>query len=110
MRHTYTRAFTSAPKTWKESVLFRSWWVFLLVAICSLFYFHSMQKKGRLYAELERRLQGLELEKQLALQTREDFLLQISSQSDPAWIQMTLMKGLGVVPEGQLKIYFKKED
>ena len=69
-----------------------------------------MQKKGHIYAELKRRLQGLELEKQLVLQAREDFLLQIQSQSDPAWIQMTLMKGLGVVPEGQLKIYFKKED
>ena len=30
----------------------------------------------------------------------------INSQSDPAWIEMVLKKELGLVPEGQTKIYF----
>ena len=32
---------------------------------------------------------------------------QIMSQSDPNWIALTLIRVLGVVPEGQQKVYFK---
>jgi hypothetical protein len=32
--------------------------------------------------------------------------LQINSQSDLAWIELTLMKGLGVAPEDSQKVYF----
>ncbi len=109
----YRKTKGSARKKWKEavygSIFFRSWWVLALSAFCCMFYVHSVQNKNHLYAELTQRLQVLELDKQLALQEREELLLQIQSQSDPAWIQMTLMKGLGLVPEGQQKIYFKKE-
>ena len=34
--------------------------------------------------------------------------LQIASQSDPAWIELCLMKGLGLVPEEYQKIYFEE--
>src|SRR5579885_1875471 len=105
---------TTDSQTWKDKAIEifirRSWWLFLFLAICYLLYSHSMQKKHQTYTELKKRLDELEIEKHKILQEREDLLLQINSQSDPAWIQMTLMKGLGVVPDGQLKVYFKKED
>jgi hypothetical protein len=101
-------------KDWKdkayEALVLRSWWIFLFLGICYLFYSHGLQKKNLIYSELTNRCLALEQEKKLVLQHKEDLLLQINSQSDPAWIQLTLMKGLGVVPEGQLKVYFKKED
>lgn len=31
---------------------------------------------------------------------------QIKSQNDPAWIELILKRDLGLVPEGQIKIYF----
>lgn len=87
----------------------RSWWMFLFLGLCYLFYSHGIDKKKKAFSEFKQRLSDLELEKQVALAEREDLLLQINSQSDPAWIQLMLMKGLGVVPEGQQKVYFEKE-
>lgn len=66
-----------------------------------------MHEKNIAYQELTRRMNELEMEKAMALSEQEDLKLQIESQSDPAWIQMMLMKGLGMVPDGQIKVYFK---
>lgn len=103
----------SATPTWKErtyETFFRkSWWVFLFVALCYLLYSHGMQKKVFTYRELRNRLEQLNTQKELVLQERGDLLLEVQSQNDPAWIEMALMKGLGVVPEGQTKIFFKTE-
>lgn len=103
-----------SPKTWKqkvyETLIVRSWWLLLFVALGYLFYAHAIRKKHLSFLELGQRKENLEVEKLQALCEREDLLLQINSQSDPAWIQMMLMKGLGVVPEGQLKVYFKKDE
>lgn len=85
----------------------QSWWVFLFLALSSLFYFRGMEGKEAAYRELRYRLAALEKEKVLASEEQEELKLQIKSQSDPAWIEMVLMKGLGVVPEGQVKVYFK---
>lgn len=37
-----------------------------------------------------------------------DLARQVNSQNDPAWIEIVLKKELGLVPEGQKKIYFLK--
>lgn len=49
-------------------------------------------------------------EKQKALQKQQDLKWQINSQSDLAWIELTLMKGLGLVPEGKKKVFFYPSD
>jgi hypothetical protein len=51
----------------------------------------------------------MQKEKCAALQNRELLQLQIVSQSDPSWIEMILMRDLGVVPEGWLKVHFKAD-
>lgn len=93
-------------RLWTSS-LFKSWWALLFVIFAYSVYSHAMQKKEEECSFLKERFESLILEKQLVLQEREDLLLQINSQSDPAWIELTLMKELGLVPEGQQKIYFK---
>jgi hypothetical protein len=45
--------------------------------------------------------------KQFAISKKEDLELRFAAQSDPAWIEMILMKELGVVPENKIKIHFK---
>ena len=105
---------SSTPNlSWKEKgyeVAFRkSWWVFLFVALCYLLYSHGMQKKVFTYRELASRFDRLSYQKELVLHERDDLLLQVQSQNDPAWIEMALMKSLGVVPEGQIKVFFKKK-
>jgi hypothetical protein len=51
-------------------------------------------------------MQELQKERLLALNERDDLMLRLQSESDPAWIEMMLMKELGVVPEGWVKIRF----
>lgn len=87
-----------------------SWWVFLFLGVTACFYFYGMHEKNLAYRELERRHAELEKEKALALEQQEELLLQINSQSDPQWIEMILKKDLGVVPEGQVKVYFEKSE
>ena len=98
---------------WKEKgyeMAFRkSWWVFLFMALCYLLYSHGMQKKVFTYQDLASRFDRLSHQKELVLQEKEDLLLQVQSQHDPAWIEMALIKSLGVVPEGQIKVFFKKK-
>ncbi len=86
----------------------RNWWavLFCLSAVATHFHF-SKEKKISIH-ELAFRLEKMGQEKLQAQQIQEDLLLQIASQSDPAWIEMVLMRELGVVPEGFLKVHFKK--
>ena len=84
----------------------RFWWVVLFISLCCFVYTQAVYKKNEIIASLDEHLDALNREKTALLQNKEDLLLQINSQSDPAWIQLTLMKGLGLVPEGQMKVYF----
>lgn len=84
----------------------QSWWVLLFISACFLVFLHFGGKKNQVISSLEQHLRSYRVQKASLLQENEDLKLQINSQSDPAWIQLTLMKGLGLVPEGQLKVYF----
>ncbi len=84
-----------------------SWWVVVFGLVCLLFYFQASQTKNKVYNEAALQLKSLENEKNIALATREELLLQLQSQSDPAWVEMVLKRNLGVVPEGQVKVYFQ---
>ena len=88
----------------------RWWWVFGFLALCAAGYTLAVQKKKTEIVGLKHRVQELEVQKTTALQEREDLVRQIESQSDPAWIELILMKGLGLVPEGHKKVYFYKEE
>lgn len=89
-------------RTW----LHQNWWVIAFVALCGVLYLHGIRQKNLSYQEMSGRLQTLEEEKAVALAQQDELLLQIQSQSDPAWIEMVLQRNLGLVPEGQSKVYF----
>ena len=85
----------------------REWWwvlVFCLTTCCIYTYF--MKQKSLEQQVLAQQLDAMEQEKILALQEKEFLHLQIASQKDPSWIEMILMRDLGVVPEGWLKVHF----
>ena len=67
----------------------------LLLAAWSIF---IPGKKNEVIAALDTQLGHLQVEKSLLLQEKEDLLLQVNSQSDPAWIQLTLKKGTRARP------------
>ncbi|MBN1914513.1 MAG: hypothetical protein JW769_01320 [Parachlamydiales bacterium] len=93
-----------------RSVFNKYWWIFCVLLIGAFVYHQAIQSKNHDIEESTHRLQELEKEKKLALQEREDLLLQIHSQSDPAWIELVLMKKLGVVPMGQIKVHFTNQN
>jgi hypothetical protein len=92
----------------KGKLLRYYWWVILFVAICFGIYAHAVHKKRQTIGVLESHLNQLHAEKRNLLQEKEDLELNINSQSDPVWIELTLMKGLGLVPEGKVKVYFNR--
>jgi hypothetical protein len=83
-------------------------WVigFCLITIAA--YFHFISEKRTSLSHLATRLGQMEREKIVALQKKEEYQLRLASQNDPAWIELILMRDLGVVPEGFLKVHFKK--
>ncbi|MBM3184227.1 MAG: hypothetical protein FJZ64_02865 [Chlamydiae bacterium] len=82
------------------------WWVFgFCVVTLSLFVYFMSHKRSELQA-LSQQLKAMKEEKMIAMQEREYLELQIASQKDPSWIEMILMRDLGVVPEGWLKVHF----
>lgn len=88
---------------------FRFWWTILVLLFCYGFYLHGMRKKKELYSELKEKITLLEGRLAMAKNMKEDLLLQIDSQTDPAWIEILLKKHLGMVPFGQTKVYFDAE-
>ena len=84
------------------------WWVGAFCALIGGVYARSYQEKKTAYSEYAFRIQEMEKELQIASQEREELKLKILSQSDLAWIEMVLMRELGVVPEGWLKVHFQK--
>ena len=112
MKRNVRLAIDPAPQTRLEKafevLILRSWWVLLFVAFAWLIYSHSMHKKKEALREITYRMAIMEEEKMRALEENEDLKLQLSSQNDPASIELILKKRLGVVPEGQIKVYFEK--
>ena len=83
-----------------------SWWVVLFCLGAFCFSYQSFHVRSLDIRELEFRLEEIEKVQALASAEREDLETRIASQTDPAWIEMVLMRELGVVPEGWLKIHF----
>ena len=84
------------------------WWVIGVCCIGGGLYLYAIHEKKVVIHELAFRFREMEKEKILALQEKEDLALQIASQNDPGWIELVLMRDLGLVPEGWLKVHFKQ--
>lgn len=87
----------------------RSWWMWLFLAIIYLLFEQGMEGRRAAQEEITSRLEHLEKEKQVALEEQEELLFQLKSEGDPAYVELVLMRRLGLVPEGQTKVYFQEE-
>ena len=92
-----------------EQIMSRCWWVILFMLGCYLSYENGLQKKDRDLAKLELQYTELIKKKKYLISQQEDLNRQINSQSDPDWVELVLMKGLGLVPEGQKKVLFTNQ-
>jgi hypothetical protein len=89
-----------------EKIFLQSWWVILFSILCYMLFEQGMKMRDQEYAKLQMQHIDLERQKKEALALQEKLTLEINSQSDPAWVEWVLIKGLGLVPEGQTKVFF----
>ena len=92
----------------RKELFGKSWWVWAFLVVCFGLYEQGSMK-------LEREISSLSIEAELlsqkiveATNLQEDLALQVQSFSDPAWIELTLIRVLGVIPEGSTKVYYNK--
>lgn len=86
----------------------RNWWMVLFCLFTLVSAFHFLKEKQAALSQLALRQKTMEAEKKACFELQDELTLRIASQSDPAWIEMILMRDLGVVPEGFLKVHFQK--
>lgn len=82
------------------------WWVLLFGIFAFLTYFGAVRGRNSQICEYKNKFMHLQAENKKITLENQDLQLKINSQSDPAWIELILMKELGVVPEGKLKVHF----
>lgn len=91
-----------------EQIILKSWWVILFFLLCYFAYDQAMHHRTREKVRLEKKLYELKTQKEEALRLQEELKLQIASQEDDNFIELVLMRRLGLVPEGQTKVHFVK--
>ena len=93
-----------------SQIMKKSWWVLFVLAVFFLGFTSAITKKNHQLVDLQNRLSSLEEEKMLVMNEQEELSLKMNSQSDPDWVEMILMRELGLVPKGKLKVHFAKDE
>ena len=83
-------------------------WVFLFILTVSIAYAKAYSRRQENYEFFSSRLEVMKGKKKEALRVNTALTKRVNSQSDPEWIELTLKRGLGLVPEGQTKIHFRE--
>lgn len=87
-------------------IVIHSWWVIAFIIGCTIIYEQGVKNQNLLYLQLTQQHFSLQKEKQETLLHQKKMQLQINSQGDMSWVELALIKELGLVPDGQQKIYF----
>lgn len=85
-----------------------SWWVVAITLSAYAFHLHSARTHHFERTHIEGVLSHLNERRGEAEAEQRDLEMRLQSQDDPEWIKMVLMKGLGVIPEGNIKVHFEE--
>ncbi|MDN3508265.1 MAG: hypothetical protein P0S94_05025 [Simkaniaceae bacterium] len=88
-------------------MVLESWWVAIVLFVIAALYLQGVRKKEGVIERLETQLAHVESSFEQAQSKRNKLAEEIASQSDPEWVEIVLMRKLGVVPEGHTKVYFR---
>lgn len=88
------------------NLLYNCWWVAFFALLCYVAYEQSLRLQAKQWVGLKEQVNILQAEIEAAIELQKELLAQVNSQQDPAWIELSLMKQLGLVPEGQKKVLF----
>lgn len=83
------------------------WWVIAFALLCGILYEQGLKQRHENFTRLSTHLQSLRKQKEEAIDIQEDLKARINSQNDPAWIELVLIRNLGLIPEGQQKIFMQ---
>ena len=92
-----------------RKIFLEYWWVVLFVVGSYVLFTQSLIHKQVEIQKLQQRKTELLAKIEHANLERKNLQQQVNSQEDPHWIELTLKRCLGVVPDNQVKIFFKKE-
>lgn len=90
-------------------VLKENWWVFLVFCITFSGCIFATSYQNNLAQKIQDKINILESKKKLAVEKKDYLQQMIQSKDDPDFISLTLIKVLGVIPEGQKKVIFTPE-
>ncbi len=91
-----------------SSWLRRWWWTATFCLSVGVIYGQGIRTRNEGLLGVTHRLAAMEREYATCLEQNEMLSLRLASQSDPAWIELVLLRQMGVVPEGFLKVHFNK--
>ena len=86
--------------------LSKSWWVVLTLLFSYLVFCQAVQKKERDIDKLQSQYQVLFQQKDQLMQENRDLRLEIESQNDPLYVELVLKRVLGLIAEGEIKVFF----
>ncbi len=89
-----------------EEIFIHSWWVLLFTLVCYAIYERAMIATDERIATLETQLITLQKDTSSARTLQVELREQIAAQDDPAWIELTLMRVLGLIPRDHMKVIF----
>ncbi|SCA63476.1 Uncharacterized protein SCG7086_AS_00120 [Chlamydiales bacterium SCGC AG-110-P3] len=89
-----------------EAWVLRSWWVILFCLACYAAYERTSLVFNKENNRLTTHLELLQHRRDTLTKSQLDLREQVNSQADPAWIEQTLIKVLGLAPEECDKIFF----
>lgn len=89
--------------------IYRSWWVVLFALFCYVCYERGVKIRNNDFSKLSQQYEKLVIAKNEATKKQVRLIGEIKSQNDPEWIELTLMKSLGLVPEGYTKVLFTND-
>lgn len=94
---------------WQRFV-FESWWVWTFAIVAFGLYEQGAMKLEREIVLLEKEADSLKAKIKDESRLQQELRLQVTSQNDPRWIELVLIRALGVIPEGTTKVYYQFKD
>jgi len=82
----------------------------MFMLMCYIGYEQGVRQRDRDFVKLNLQYRELQIKKDQLITEQENLRLELNSQSDTDWVELALMKGLGLVPEGQIKVLFTEEN
>jgi len=79
-------------------------WIIVLTIVSFALYEQACKQIEKDISSLQYQIDDLENTIAQEMQLQQDLARAVASQNDPAWVELCLIRGLGVVPQGYTKV------